>query len=211
MQFPWRRNGMAASEQSEEVPTTPPAERTSAEWRAEIRELKAELDRIAEERASLTGSAGAALLDGQGARVTDIQGRLAELSTTEAIVQAAIAAARGPSAAASRREARQALDETERAYYALLARYCESQATIRDAEEHLARVRAEQRGSVDQLQISSLYAELLRAGRTPEAAEEPEVRKRNADGYRKDAARYRARAGIVPERVATVEEVEVPA
>jgi hypothetical protein len=199
MQFPWRKTDAATSE-----PLKPVTERTAVEWSNEITQLQSELSRIDVERAALTGSAGNALLDGQGALVSDIQGKLAEFSTTAAIIQAAIAAAEGHRASARRREDREATDALESEYYTLLATHCAARVGLREAEQRLAEATAAARNAVDGVRLDTLYQALLKAGRVPEAAEDPE-RRRSADQYRFDAARYRERAGVAAAEAVAVE------
>jgi hypothetical protein len=196
MRFPWREHENGTVEQHPAEQAT--EHRSAADWRNEISQLKAELVRIGEERTQLTDAAGAALLAGQRAVVADAQARLAALSTSEQIIGAAITEAEVHQRRAVGREDRQAALELEAGYYLLLSRYCESRARVRDAEENLARVTAEQRGAVDRAQLGSLYQAVLAAGRAPEGIEDPTGPRRNAASYRADAERYRRRAGIAP-------------
>jgi len=206
VQLPWRSNGATTSSDPPAEQTKPPAERTSVEWAEQIRVLRHELETLAQERTTLTGQAGRAVIDGHGTVVTGLQGTLAAISTRETIVSAAIDEATRHKARAQRREEREALVELERAYYRLLSAHCESRARVRDAEANLVEVERVERQTVDQAQLGALYDRLLRAGRTPEPPEQPEVRRRDAGGYRADAERYRARAGITAADEAVAEE-----
>lgn len=138
-----------------------PAPAAERDWTAELAELRADLDRIGVERATLTAEAGRALLDADHARGEEIEAMLASLDHGERAIRAAIVLAEERQASADREAAARLRADMVAEYRSLVADWLDAHAAVRAAEAALEGAIKARRSSIDLDRLDGLQTQLI--------------------------------------------------